>query len=405
MQSTLPIVISSSAPSPAPAPRAPFPASVLPDVVAWFDGDETQYTDNGGATTATVGDLVRRSNEASPLSGSWVSTSDAQRPRRLAHGTKFDPFGQNPGTQLQRNATAAITSLNNATLIVSFQTRDGYGGPNMGLVSATAAPNWGIYGGSSGAGAIVNGSNWQAFGINTVARGVKTSIAARYTPTAVKVQMLAAGVTQVATNTLSVSSIAPAGVMAIGGAATGGCGQYGDITQVIAVNRALTDQEMTDVLAWCDALTMPEAFPVNQPLVGIVGDSIARSGVGTSTHEAWWGLLLQAMRGGLAPNGECCNVSIVGAGVGNNAYTNELQAFKSASRARHEQPGERADSRGDADDAVRAVRLDAVRGLEDRFAKRTAASRALQRTGRPVVFRYPVSDHERQPSSQLVQPR
>lgn len=307
-----------------------FPATIAPsDIVAWFDSTRPEYSDSSGLLLAGPGDLIRRVDEASPLSALWASTSDAQRPRATS---RFDAFGTTtPGTQMLRSATPALTSMNDATIVVSFLTRDGYGGPQMGLC-ACGSPAWGVYGGASGAGAYVNGGTWQAFGVNTVARAVKTSLAVRYGSTQVRAQMLAAGVTQTAVNTTSVAGGTLGSAPALAWAGASCQGQYGEIGQALIINRQLNDAETTALLAWCDAQTIPEGYPVTQPLIGIVGDSIARSGVGTTIPDSWWGRMLQTIRGGVSPGAEACNVSIVGAGVGNNAYTNQLQAFKSASR-------------------------------------------------------------------------
>lgn len=310
-----------------------FPSTILAsEIVAWFDGSRTQYTDSGGLIAAGPGDLVRRVGQASPLADYWRATTDAQRTRRSLNAARFDIFGTAyPGTSLDLGSIPALTSRNNATIVASFLTRDGYGGPNMGLC-ASGAPNWGLFGGSSGAGVYVNGGNWQAFGVNTVARGVKTTFTARYGSAQVRAQLFAAGVTQTATNIVAVTSGTLGSPLTLGWIGAGCQGQYGEIGQAIVIDRQLTDLETADLQAWCDAQPLPTAFPLNQPLVGIVGDSIARAGVGVTTEESWWGDLLGALRTGAYPGAEVLNAAIVGSGAGLTAYTDQLQAFMTTGR-------------------------------------------------------------------------
>jgi lysophospholipase L1-like esterase len=313
--------------------RAPALPLAPSDVIAWFDGDQQAYSDLAGTTQQnTPGGTLGRVNETSPLTANWQGASSAQRALKDAYGVRSYFYGSSyPGMQLVRGA--ATVNMQDVTIVASYLERDGLGGPTMGLLGTTSAPFWGMYGGAGGLGGYVNQSPL-ASGL-TPPRGQKCSVVMRMTPTALKTSLLTGGVTTSSTVAVTVTAgSAGAGGFALFHAGGGAQGYYGSVAQLVIIGRAVSDSEATSLLAWADSKAMPEAYPIGQPLIGIVGDSIARAGVGVQSNQGWWSLMLQSLRGGVAPGAEACNVAIVGSGVGSggSAPYSALLPFLSSSR-------------------------------------------------------------------------
>jgi lysophospholipase L1-like esterase len=272
--------------------------------------------------------LIRRVNDAAD-GAAWASTSDAQRPTRDI-GIRCD-FLATPGFgQLLRSAKSV--PLNDWTIVCQFVTREGLGGPTMGLV-ATSTTNLGLHAGSL-LGCYVNGSP-QDFAALTIPRAQKCSVVVRGTPTQILASMLTGGVT---------TSDAIVAVIVGGTTGTNGWylapffgndkGLYGSVNQALVVDRAVSNTEATRLLAWCDSLPTTDGYPLTAPLVGVCGDSIATSAVAVSPQDGWPFLMLQTLRASSSPTVEECNVAIAGSGVSPAMYA-ALTPFYSASRAKN----------------------------------------------------------------------
>jgi lysophospholipase L1-like esterase len=315
-----------------------FPTVSAP-IVAWLDGTLPEYTDSGGSVVAAAGDLVRRINEASPLTARWNSASDAQRALRSTNALRLDPFGPTyPGRNMVRSAVASLTSINNCTIVVCYLPRDGYGTSTSSLIGCSS-PNFGIQCGGGSVEPVVNGSTWAAFSAGPAitganSRGSKMSVGVRWGSSQVRASLLVNGATATNTLTTAVTGGTLSQPFNINYPFNGAQGFYGEIGQAIVFDGQLSDAELTAVLAWCDANTMAVGFPLTAPLGSIVSDSIWRAGVGTQVENAAWSIVLKALRAGVAPTLEMTNVGKVGAGAGTACYTDQLQALHSSARVK-----------------------------------------------------------------------
>lgn len=295
-----------------------FPSTVTSsDIIAWFDGSRQAYSDSAGTVPQnTILGNVYRINEASPLTGNWQAVSSAQQARRDAYGLRFDVAGStNPAQMMVRSAVAPM-NLNNSTMVISFLMRDGTGGPQMGLAAASSVI--GAWSGGGGLGVYYANTPWQT--ALSVPRGQRCTVVIRWLSTGVKVSLLTGGVTTSDALTTSISSGTASSPIYLGFGFGSPQGLYGSIDQCVVINRAVSDTERDQLLAWGDAKQFPEAYPVGHALLGVMGDSIARNGVGLAAGDGWcWKILpnLRAVDSGT----EECNVAVVGSGVGLSTYT------------------------------------------------------------------------------------
>jgi lysophospholipase L1-like esterase len=306
---------------------AQFPSTVVPAV--WLDGSLQAYSDAAGTLPVSAG-LIRRINEAS--AATWLSENDPQRPSRDV-GVRCDFLAGAGFGQMLRGASTSINN-NNWTMVLQFVVRDGFGGQNMGFC-ATSATLLGLAVGAGVLGCAINNSI-SYFPVLSVPRAQKCTAVVRGTASGATDSLLSGGVTQ----TDSIAATVTGGTTGTNGwhlapAGFGGMnGLYGSVNQFLVVNRAVTDGEAAQLLAWGDSLACTAGYPLTSPLIGVCGDSIARNGVGLTPQAGWCWIMLQTLRGGVSPSAEECNVAIVGSGVGPAMYS-ALTPFYSASRTKN----------------------------------------------------------------------
>ena len=325
---------SSSWPSGITWPVAPFPSTVVAsDIVAWGDFSQQMYSDIAGTTPQnTVNGPVGRVNEVAPLVNNWQASSVAQRTSKEASSLRSDFGGTNlPGQQMVNLGTISIP-LNNATLVVVYLDRDGFGGPNMGLVSPFPTLLGAVGGGGQLSAHVNNAATLTGL---PVVRGQKNTVVLRWTPTGLKCTGLTGGLLTELTvpATITGGSTGASGI-ALFNANSGSQGYSGSVAQVLYMNRAATDTEARQLAYWGDSKILPAGYPVTASLVGICGDSIARVGAGANANDGWPWVMQQTLRGGSFPTVELCNVAITGSGVSPSMYT-ALTPFYSPSRTKN----------------------------------------------------------------------
>lgn len=313
----------------------PFPATVMPAV--WLDGSRQAYSDLAGTVPISSG-LIRRINEAAPLSAAWTTPADDYRPLTDGNSLRFEIQNVGGGNELNRASAAVGVSADACTLVASYVARDNaYAGPLMGIfrcddqkVGIRVASNqvWVYYGASS---------TW--FTGVTVAHGQRNTIAVRYSPTGVDLSVNAGGVITTASLSAAIAASSVAGAWRAGVDGTGNL--YGSIPQALAVGRRLTDAELTSLSAWAHAQPAPVAYPTDRPLIAFVGDSITRM-TAADYGLGYPFLSLRSARtaGYLA---EVCNTAVGGTGVTgllapiseNQSLLLRASAFYSGARSRN----------------------------------------------------------------------
>ncbi len=108
---------------------------------------------------------------------------------------------------------------------------------------------------------------------------------------------------------------------------------YGFVSQVIGVDRAVSDTETTGMIDWLAAQPIPEAFPASKPLVAILGDSIA-NGDQVQSWQSWSFSMLSNLQN-TNPEVQLLNAATNGSGipkVKNSDYSDVVLPWYSAAR-------------------------------------------------------------------------
>lgn len=293
---------------------APFPSTVTP--IVWLDGRYPVYSDAAGNVQVGSG-LIRRANDNPSLAGVWLSENDPQRPSRDV-GIRCDFLAGSGFGQLLRAASTSV-SLTDHTLVCQFVPRIAV--PNMGLC-ATSTTNLGLFTSGNALGFFANGSPSQ-FSLLPLGLAQKNTVVVRGTPTGTKGSLMTGGL---------VTSDTVAAVITPG--TTGGngwhlaanfgnmLGFYGSINQFLVINRAVSDAEVLQLLAWGDALGSSDGYATGNSIVNITGDSIATGIVQVAPNAGWPGVMLQNLRAGAFPTVETCNTAVSGSGIAPTTYAN-----------------------------------------------------------------------------------
>lgn len=307
-----------------------FPTTIAP--AFWLDMRQPAFADLAGTTPAVIGGPLGRVNEASPLSGNWQAPTTGQRPRADPGSARMDYCATDfsSSQSLVRTAAVALPGTD-ATLAVSFMARDASQSPQSGILRSPG------YGGLIDGNGLLSltynnaGANWTA-AIPTFTKGQRVSIVARLTATTLKMQAMIDGVSYSDSLTVSVTGSAATNPFTVGAIAGADGGVYGSLSHAIGVGRAISDSEAVALAAWLDVQPVPAAFPLSQPLFGVIGDSIARGNPGGYPYQVWAFSALQNIRV-TYPGCEMCNAAVGGSGV-TGMYT-PIIPFYSPSRNRN----------------------------------------------------------------------
>jgi hypothetical protein len=307
----------------------------VPDLAFWLDGNAPSYTDIDENDLASPPyDRVRSVPETSPLAGSWQAPSSVERPIREVGALSMKPVESATGYYLRD--TAGTIQTNNSTLAISFRPLNGDGGEPRGGISGvigSSPQSQGVYFIGSAVGLYFN--HTQTALTRLLPRGAHISMIVRFTPTGVNVQY---DINGMRTSESIVATIASetASNFILGYDPNNAASMYGFVSQVVGVNRAVSDAEETGLMNWLTAQPIPDAFPVTMPLVAILGDSIANG----DQVAGWqsWAFRMLADLNDINPDVQLLNAASNGSGiptVRDSAYSDYVLPWYSASRAKN----------------------------------------------------------------------
>ena len=280
-----------------------FPGSVVP--VAWFDGNQPQYSDAAGTNLVTAFRApVRRANEAAPLTAYWLAIDDAHDAEHDLAGLRSDFIGP---SGLTRSATVNV-SFQASTVAVSFLCR---ANPQQSALGFLMCPNGGSgmqYGLGNNLGSLVLYTAGEFTTAVPLVQGVHYSIVARFDVASVKIRVIADGITTDYVETPGYAAVSTGAVAPSLFPVHLGSGFYGSMPQALIVDRAISDWETAALATWLDAQPIPVTFPTDGPLLACLGDSIVANALG------WSNFVLGALRPSY-PGLEVDNGGIFGAFV------------------------------------------------------------------------------------------
>jgi hypothetical protein len=317
----------------------------VPDLAFWFDGNAQSFSDqDANFPTPPDSGLVRAIPEAPPLTGVWTAPSPDQRPIRDLGALNFRPVGSDCAsasahcTGYTLTDTAGTIQTDNSTLAISFcplNSNTGQGALTGPI--GTSNQTMGIFFAGQSVGLYFNHGP-AVFLTRKFERGTHVTMIVRFTATNVDVQYEINGFRSSESVSLTTTPIAheSASKFTLGFDSASNSDIYGFVSQVVGVNRAISDSEESGLMSWLTAQPIPPAFPVTEPLVALVGDSIA-NGDQVSGPQSWPFTML----GDLAntyPDVQLLNDAMNGAGipmVKNSSYSEDILPWYSASRAKN----------------------------------------------------------------------
>jgi hypothetical protein len=317
------------------------PADV-PDLAFWFDGTAQSFSDlDANFPTPPDSGLVRAIPEALPLTGVWTAPSPDQRPIRALGALNFRPVtpaGSTTTTGYTLTDTAGTIQTDNSTLAISFcplNSNTGQGGLTAQI--GTSSQTTGIFFSGQSVGLYFNHGPVVPL-TRKFERGTHVTMIVRFTATNIDVQYEVNGFRSSESISLTTTPIAheSASKFTLGYDPGSNSDLYGFVSQVVGVNRAISDSEESGLMSWLTAQPIPPAFPVTEPLVAIIGDSIA-NGDQVPGPQTW----AFTMLGDLAntyPDVQLLNDAINGGGipmVKNSIYSEDILPWYSASRAKN----------------------------------------------------------------------
>ena len=316
-----------------PEDTSPLSPAAISDLAFWMDGNAPSFADiDENKLTPVDSGRVRSIPEAPPLTGSWQAPSTAERPIRELGALNLKPIETSTGYYLRD--TAGSIQTDDSTLAISFRPLAGAGNGAAGGISGpigTSAQSLGLSFVGNG---ISLGFNHTSFSLKKrLSRGAHVTIIVRFTATGVDVQYDIDGL-RAAESITATSAHETASNFTLGYA--NGADMYGYVSQVVGVNRAVSDAESSRLMTWLTAQPMPAAFPASKPLLAILGDSIANG----DQVPQWqsWGFRMLADLSDKNPEVQLLNAATNGAGipkVKNSDYSDFVLPWYSAARAKN----------------------------------------------------------------------
>jgi hypothetical protein len=270
--------------------------------------------------------------EASPLTGSWQAPTSLQRPIRALGSFALRPVESVTGYYLKD--TAGTIQTDNSTLAISLRPLNSNSA--QGAISApigTSSQSLGIYFGGDTIGLFFN--HTQAALTKRFSRGVHATMIVRFTATGIDVQYDVNGLRSSESITATIAH-ETASDFILGYDSKNNADMYGFVSQVVGINRAISDTEVDGLMTWLTDQPIPPAFPVTQPLVAIVGDSIANG----DQVPGWqsWGFSMLADLANTYPDVQLLNDAMNGSGiptVKNSSYSDDVLPWYSAAREKN----------------------------------------------------------------------
>jgi hypothetical protein len=308
-----------------------FPGTVSP--AFWFDGNQPAYSDSAGLIPVTSG-LVRRVNEAAPLTGAWTAESDPNRPTKDTAALRCELNTGDGGAAMVRAGLPSGLNIQSFTLVVSWVHRGmTLGGPQVGLLADNTACGLALGGDTVW---VIRPAGIYTTGL-VVAQGKRNTLFVTYSATGFEVVLNAGGVVTTASSVEAISSRALTLPWYLGHFGTGGF-LYGSFVQAMGVARTIAaGTERDDLIAWAHAQPADPGYGTDRPLVGAIGDSLT-SGTGSLAGSIYVYRAQQAARliGNLA---EVANTALGGSGIGNilspGSILMKADAFYDSARAKN----------------------------------------------------------------------
>lgn len=315
-----------------------------------YDGAQPAYSDLAQAVPAVAPlGRVRSIPQPSPLSGSWIAPSDAERPTRVsADSIACEPlaldYPTHVGQYLIAPAPASAISANSCTIACSFRSFTGYGGSQNALIA-----NGGAFGlvlvGNGIALAYNGGTQWDTgirlgkdLGGSNLSGdsgvGNLICIVAQWSPTGLSIYVDEEGTVYNPSPLVATINPSTPGSMSLGYTGNG----YGNI---IARHADVIDGHdpaiVASLIAYLKADGAAAMFPATQPLVAVIADSIGVP-AGPPIPTAWDYRMLANLRA-VYPDVQLLNTSIGGSGIapltGNfSTQTKTVLAHLSGARAK-----------------------------------------------------------------------
>jgi GDSL-like Lipase/Acylhydrolase family len=319
------------------APEAPPPLSPaeLSDLAFWMDGNAPSFSDiDENKLTPVDSGRVRSIPEAPPLNGSWQAPSSVERPIRELGALNLKPIETSTGYYLRD--TAGSIQTDDSTLVISFRPLNGAGGGAQGGISGpigTSAQSLGIFFVGNAVGLYFNHT---AVSLKKrLSRGAHVTMIVRFTATGVNVQYDIDGLRTSESITATIAH-ETASNFSVGYDSNNNASIYGYVSQVVGVNRAVSDAESRRLMTWLTAQPMSAAFPVTKPLVAILGDSIA-NGDQVPGWQSWpFSMLADLLDKN--PDVQLLNAATNGSGIPktkNSDYSDVVLPWYSAARAKN----------------------------------------------------------------------
>ena len=314
--------------------KPPLNPADVPDLAFWLNGASTAYSDIDENVIASPNlGLVRSAPQPAPLVGSWQAGTSLDRPFLEGGAIGFKPVESSPGTYLTLSGFGADGTIrtDNSTMVITFRPLNGYGGPGQGLVSGPIGMT------PQALGACLIGNSVGVYFNHSITmlnkalpRGALVSMMLRFTPTGVNVLYDINGLRSTESIAATIAS-ETATRFSVGYDGNVNASLYGYVSQVVGINRAITDDESDRLLQWVTAQPIPDAFPVTKPLLAVLGDSI-ETGAESWPYQILYDVAAQA------PDLQLLNASIGGTGipkVKGSVYSDEVAPHYSADRAKN----------------------------------------------------------------------
>lgn len=309
--------------------------SEFPELAFWMDGKAQSFSDvDENVPTSTDNDRIRSMPENAPLTGHWQAPSRDVRPIRAAGAVSLKPVATQTGFYLIN--TQATIQTDDSTLALSFRPLNGFGGASQGGLSAPiglTAQSLGIFFLGNSVGLRFNHTS--SILNKKLTRGAHVSIIVRFTATGAQVLFDINGLRTSESVPSSVAhELAKSFILGFDGGSNSDI--YGHVSQAVGINRAVSDDETSLLMNWLAAQPIPNAFETTEPLVAVMGDSIA-AGDQVPGWQSWsFGMLGDWVDS--RPDVQLLNAATNGSGipkVKNSDYSDVVLPFFSASRTKN----------------------------------------------------------------------
>lgn len=317
-----------------PVDHALSPAAI-PNLAFWMDGNATSFSDlDANYPTQTDSGRIRSIPETPPLTGTWTAPTSDTRPVRERGALFLKPIETATGYYLQDSAATVHTD--DSTLAISFRLLGGSGNPAQGGISGAIGitpQSLGLV--FIGDGVIVSFNHSGTTLKRRLPRAAHVTMIVRFTATGVDVQYDIDGF-RASESIAATIGHETASNFVLGFDPSNAADMYGYVSQVVGVDRAVSDAEESGLMDWLTRQPIPDAFPVTKPLIAILGDSIANGDQAPGWQR--WTFRMLADLSVTNPDPQLLNAAESGGGVPkvkNSSYSDVVLPWYSAQRAKN----------------------------------------------------------------------